>query len=159
MSLGPTSDDSDPSVHPCATEDCEPEGEEVDDDACDGSPNTQGGEPLDISSSEMIGYADKDGDGFGDPDEQAYICVSGDGYSLTGTDCNDYDPSKYPGAAELCNDADDDCDKITDEPDDLDPELSGCVDMYRDVDQDHYGDGEVSACLCLAAESTTSERW
>lgn len=38
--------------------------------------------------------------------------VDGDGFS-TAVDCNDNDPDVHPGAAELCNGVDDDCDAAT----------------------------------------------
>jgi glucose/arabinose dehydrogenase len=39
----------------------------------------------------------------------------GDGYSVAAGDCNDADPEVYPGAPEICNGVDDDCDDSVDE--------------------------------------------
>ncbi len=55
----------------------------------------------------------------------------GDGYSENDGDCDDADPDKYPGAPELCNDEDDDCDGLVpaDESEDLDGDGAiGCED-------------------------------
>jgi hypothetical protein len=41
--------------------------------------------------------------------------ADGDGTSADDGDCNDQDPLAFPGAAERCNGADDDCDGTTDE--------------------------------------------
>ncbi len=57
--------------------------------------------------------ADMDGDGIGDAcDDDA----DGDGYTRAEGDCADLDPDRHPGAEELCNNVDDDCDGTTDPP-------------------------------------------
>jgi uncharacterized delta-60 repeat protein len=64
-----------------------------------------------------VWYLDFDNDGFAVSTAQS--CTSpGAGYTLTVlplTDCNDGNANILPGAAELCNGVDDDCDGITDE--------------------------------------------
>src|SRR5258706_7930743 len=54
--------------------------------------------------------ADTNGDGVGNACQD----VDGDGYEA-GVDCNDLDPSIHPGAVEVCNGVDDDCDAAVDE--------------------------------------------
>jgi len=41
--------------------------------------------------------------------------LDGDGYAVADGDCDDGDPAIHPGAAEVCNGIDDDCDGTTDE--------------------------------------------
>ncbi len=54
------------------------------------------------------GCTDNDGDGYGNPGDAD--CDNG-----SATDCNDNDPDIYPGATELCNGADDNCNGQVDE--------------------------------------------
>lgn len=58
--------------------------------------------------------------------DPADVDADGDGFSgcnVTGADCNDDDPSVHPGAEELCNLRDDDCDGVWDNADGC----PGCV--------------------------------
>ena len=60
-------------------------------------------------------YVDADGDGFGDPADEVSACVQPVGYVENHFDCDDSDAATYPGAPELCNGIDDDCDGQVDE--------------------------------------------
>ena len=72
--------------------------------------------------------ADQDGDGIGDACDDD---VDGDGETSEangGEDCADDDPARHPGAAEVCDGVDQDCDGDTDEdPDALCAGLDTCV--------------------------------
>ncbi len=64
----------------------------------------------------------------------------GDGYALD-QDCDDANADIHPGAAEVCNDVDDDCDDVVD-----DDATDGST-YYEDADADGAGTGErVVAC-------------
>jgi len=67
---------------------------------------------------------DRDGDGFVGRD-----------------DCDDEDPTVFPGAPEACNGRDDDCDHIVDEEADVPP-------WYGDADGDGHGDPSVTFPGC-----------
>ncbi|MBX2893172.1 MAG: right-handed parallel beta-helix repeat-containing protein [Saprospiraceae bacterium] len=64
-------------------------------------------------------YLDADGDGYYTGNGITQCLSPGAGYVYTGLidggDCNDADGNIHPGAAELCNLTDDDCDGLTDE--------------------------------------------
>ena len=101
---GTDCDDLDPGRFPGNTEVCDPAGRDED---CD--PST-------------LGF-DLDGDGFIDA-----RCCNG---ATCGDDCDDLDRSVFPGAADTCNDADDDCDGAVDE--------EASLTFYRDADGDGFG--------------------
>ncbi|MBK8704503.1 MAG: hypothetical protein IPN33_13495 [Saprospiraceae bacterium] len=64
--------------------------------------------------SVMSFYADADNDGYGDPNGSIDACTPPPGYVTDNTDCDDADPALNPGAPEICNGLDDNCDGLTD---------------------------------------------
>lgn len=59
-------------------------------------------------------YRDADGDGAGNPLLSQTSCVVPAGYVTASGDCNDADSSIYPGAAEICDSLDNNCDQVVD---------------------------------------------
>ena len=71
-----------------------------------------------------------------------------------GQDCDDQNAAVYPGATEVCNGLDDDCDGQTDDDDtDLDPSTTTVY--FQDSDGDGYGI-DISEEACLAPQGFAS---
>jgi hypothetical protein len=60
-------------------------------------------------------YRDNDSDGFGNPAISTQACGVPSGYVINNADCDDANAAVRPGAAEGCNQVDDDCDVQIDE--------------------------------------------
>ena len=79
-----------------------------------------------------------------------------DGYldqACAADDCDDTDPTTNPGASEVCNQHDDDCDGEVDEEGAL-----GCSPFYLDEDGDGYGLAVEERCLCDATAPYDSQQ-
>ncbi|MFH1462791.1 MAG: putative metal-binding motif-containing protein [Pseudomonadota bacterium] len=128
-------DDSDPDIHPGAAERCDG----VDQD-CDGA--------ID-EDVQTLWYADADGDGFGDAGSTTESCDPDEGWEDDATDCDDADDAIFPGATEVCDGVDQDCDGEVDE---------GVLSTwYADADGDGYGDPGVSAEACEPGHGWTAD--
>jgi hypothetical protein len=81
--------------------------------------------------------------GCGDDREPRAVAKDADGDGIAaGEDCDDAAPSVRPGADELCNQIDDDCDL------DVDEEAVGAIAVFTDTDADGYGGAEAgTACV------------
>ena len=107
------------------------------DDDCDGDVDEIGS----IGGSTY--YADSDNDGYGNPNTPLSACTQPIGYVTENTDCDDYDNDSHPGAVEICDGEDNDCDTLTDEIGSL-----GSAIYYQDTDGDGFGDPNVSQNNC-----------
>jgi len=75
------------------------------------------------------------------------VDADGDGY-LPAVDCNDEDPAVHPGAEEVCDETDNDCDGL------VDTGSTDATPYYPDLDGDGYGAGEVAFPTTLSPAAT-----
>ena len=98
--MGGDCDDGTHAIHPGAIEVCN-----FRDDNCNGQ----------VDEGCQVFYLDADNDGFGLWHMQKRATSRPSGYSTIGGDCDDANPNSHPGATEICNGINDDCDALTDE--------------------------------------------
>ena len=93
--------DNDASIHPGAVEICNSK-----DDNCDGTADNGAG---------PFYYQDADGDTFGNPNISLQSCSTVPTFVSNKLDCNDGDAKIKPGASEICDGVDNDCNGKTDD--------------------------------------------
>ncbi|MBN2800899.1 MAG: hypothetical protein JXX28_17310 [Deltaproteobacteria bacterium] len=133
-------DDTQADTHPGAPE------------RCDGADNDCDGR-VDVDAIDAdTWFADLDRDGHAGSVITVDACEAPAGYLEEADDCDDLDASTYPGAEELCDGADNDCDGGVD---------LGAVDAptwYADADGDLFGDPDVATVACLAPAGAVADQ-
>ena len=134
-------DDTDPAVHPGATERCDG----VDDD-CDGV--------FDEGLSGQAYYPDADGDGFGTFADSVVACLAPEGFVERPGDCDDTRADVFPGAPELCDGDDNDCDLRSDDMDrDGHSAIGSCEGGALPADDCDDGDASVNPLAVEVCDS------
>ncbi|QSQ17443.1 MopE-related protein [Myxococcus landrumensis] len=130
-------DDNASGTHPGASEVCD-----LRDNNCNGTVD---------EGVQTTYFRDVDGDGHGVPTVTTQACTQPSGYSAVSDDCNDTAPNgsrMYPGAAEVCDGLDNNCNFDTDE--------GVKSTFYRDVDGDGFGNPTVFVVACSASAGHVS---
>lgn len=123
-------DDGLGSVYPGASETCNSR-----DDDCDGD--------IDENATDAtVWYADTDGDKYGTKGSTKLSCSQPSGYVSNSSDCDDGNVSVKPGASEVCDGIDNDCDGTADVN-----AVDGTT-YYADSDKDSYGNAKASTNSC-----------
>ena len=111
---------------------------------CDGADNNCDG--VVDEGVQSIFYADADLDGFGIEDETIEACSPEDGFVSNGNDCDDSNAEIFPGASEICDEKDNDCDGVIDGDEAIDKQ-----EWYQDLDGDGFGSSQsISSCFAPA---------
>ena len=98
-------------------------------------------------SSILYAWPDADADGFGDGAGAAVSgCTPPIGYAGNDADCDDADGGVNPGAIEVCDGVDDDCNGMVDD----DP--ADGIGYYVDADGDGFGDPRVAESGCAVPD-------
>ena len=121
-------DDLEPAINPSAAEVCNGF-----DDDCDTLIDNN---PI----NGLTYFADTDNDGYGGAAAMV-ACSMPAGHATTNDDCDDNNPAVNPGATELCNGVDDDCNGVVDEG-------YSPMTFYTDSDNDGYGDDATAVVAC-----------
>ncbi|RKG83042.1 MopE-related protein, partial [Corallococcus terminator] len=105
---------------------------------CDGTDNNCNGQ---VDEEGATWYRDADGDGYGNINQSTESCWQPGGYVSNSGDCSDGNPTINPGAPEVCDGVDNNCNVLVDEN-------GGAGTYYRDADGDGYGNPGVSTTAC-----------
>jgi hypothetical protein len=129
-----------------ACEDCDDSLAAINEDAieiCDGLDNDCDGWTDDLDpdlTGAPVWYGDADADTYGGQQFTINACNAPQGYVDNADDCNDLDPNSYPGATEVCDETDNNCDG------DIDEGVQNTY--YADTDNDGYGDSNTTVNAC-----------
>lgn len=143
-----------PAGYVSSNDDCDDNNADVSPDAietCNGVDDNCNGSIDDSAADAAIWYMDGDSDGFGYGEVQMSACSQPNGYVGNMDDCDDGSNTVYPGAAELCNQRDDNCNGT------LDEDATDAPAWYADTDGDGAGDANAVIYECGQPPQTVTD--
>ncbi|GDX81801.1 hypothetical protein LBMAG42_36120 [Deltaproteobacteria bacterium] len=132
-------DDTDAAIYPSANE------------VCDGVDQDCNALVDDSAIDAAAWYADDDGDTWGDASDVEYDCDPVAGRTDAPGDCADANARINPGATEMCNAVDDDCDGVVDD------NASDATTYYADLDGDGHGDPDAPVLGCTQPAGSSED--
>lgn len=126
-------DDNNEEAHPGAQEKCDGIDNDCDNEVDEGVQTTY--------------YADSDGDGYGLSSSNTNACAPPEGFTEKDGDCDDSNDHVNPGATEVCDEIDNDCNDEADE--------GVQTTYYADQDSDGYGSSSSNTNACAPPEGFT----
>ncbi len=120
------------------------------DESCNGIDDDCNGRIDDNAIDESTFYADFDQDNYGNPAFAQDACSAPAGHVDNQDDCDDLFGAVNPAADELCNNIDDNCDGLTD-----DPSATDAVTYWVDADGDDYGADGTEQRYCVPPDGTS----
>jgi hypothetical protein len=94
-------------------------------------------------------YRDADGDTYGNLGVTTQACTAPAGYVSDHTDCNDADSAIHPGATEICDNKDNNCNGQIDE--------GVKTNFFQDLDGDLFGNALITTQACSAPQGYVSD--
>ena len=137
--------DLDPAIGPLASERCNAQ-----DDDCDGV--------IDEGLSLQTWYRDTDTDGFGEDCAGCRLdaCTKPLGFAARAGDCAPSNAEVFPGAAEHCNQRDDNCNGQLDDPPFVDVENPGTAGLMFNCDTGQQGVCQPGGMQCLFSATSSN---
>ena len=111
-----------------------------------GAPDPTPTVPDDDDGADDDDSTSDDDDATGDDDDAGPVDADGDGF-LQGDDCDDTDPTVHPGAKELCDAVDNDCDGAIDEMKPVDPGPATTLAVIGDFGNGGFNEGVVASMV------------
>jgi hypothetical protein len=107
---------------------------------------------IDAGCTTSLYYRDSDSDGYGDPADSMQACSAPSGYVSNGSDCAPSVGAVHPGAVELCDSLDNDCDGTSAACSSFPGTYTGHYEIYT---AERLGSTVINEMRCVGTSSIT----